>query len=66
MLWYIIQKRRIHNKINECVKRAHYNWILQYTQVVQSPISNDCHKLSIDVQTKPRLVPNFLLQVLVR
>ena len=33
---------------------------------MQSPISNDCIKLSIDEQTGPQLVPKFLLQVPVR
>ena len=35
---------------NECVKRALYKWILQYTHVVQSLIATYCIKLSIDRQ----------------
>ena len=60
MLWSSITKRRGHIKINECVKRYPYNWILQHLQVVQSPISNYCLKLSIDGQAELQLVPKFL------
>ena len=44
MLRSIIPKRRSHTKINEHVKRALQNWILQNPQVVQYPIDNDCLK----------------------
>ena len=33
---------------------------------MKSPIENDCLKLSIEGQTETKLVPNVLLQVLVR
>ena len=36
------------------------------SQVVQSPISNDCLKVVLDDQTEPQLVPKLLLQVSVR
>ena len=39
---------------------------MQHTQVVVSPIANDCLKLSIDGQVEPHLVPKFPLQILVR
>ena len=63
MLWYNIPMRRGHTKINKCVKRALYNWIIQYPQFVQSPIANCCLKLSIDDQAEPQLVPKLLLKV---
>ena len=43
-----------------------YTWITRHTQVVQSPISNDCLKVLLDDQTEPQLVPKLLLQVPVR
>ena len=43
-----------------------YTWITCNPQVVQSPISNNCIKVMLDDQTKPQLVPKFLLQVSVR
>ena len=46
-VWYSIQKRRGHTKINESVKQALYNWVLHHTQAVKSKISNDCLKVSI-------------------
>ena len=33
---------------------------MQHTQVVVSPIENDCLKLSIDGQAQPQLVPKWL------
>ena len=62
ILWSSIPKRREHIKINECVKRALYNWILRQPQVVQSPISNDCLKLSIYGQAEAQLVPKLLFE----
>ena len=32
-----------------CVKTSLYDWILQYTQVVQYPIRNDCLKVYIGI-----------------
>ena len=55
-----------HSKINEHIKRNLYTWIKRHTQVVQSPISNDCLKVVLYDQTEPILVPKFLLQVSVR
>ena len=66
MLCYSIPKRWVHSKINQQVKEALYNWILQYPQVLQSPIANNCLKLSIDGQLGPQLVPKLLLHLLVR
>ena len=47
MLWSSFPKRKVHTKINENIKKSLYNWILQHPQVVQSPISNECLKVSI-------------------
>ena len=38
----------------------------RHTQVVQSPISNDCLKIMFDDLTEPQLVPIFLLWLSVR
>ena len=43
-----------------------YAWITRHTQVVQSPISNDCLKVMLDDQSEPQLVLKLLLQVSVR
>ena len=61
------EKKRIgHSKINEQIKRNFYAWITCHTQVVQSPISNDCLKVLLDDQTEPQLVSTLLPQVSVR
>ena len=65
-LWTKKTKRKGHLKINENIKRNMYAWITRNTQVVQSPISNDCLKVMFDDQTQPQLVPKLLLQVSVR
>ena len=36
---------------------------MYHTQVVQSPIFNDCLKVKIDDHTRPQIVPKFLLQL---
>ena len=66
MLWSSIKNRKVHTKINAQVKKYLYNWILQHTQVVQSPIANDCLKISIYGHSEPQLVSKLLLQVSVR
>ena len=53
-------------KISEEIKKSLYNWIMHHTQVVQSPIANDCLKVKIDGYTEQQLVPKCLLQVSVR
>ena len=63
MLWSIIKNMKVHTKINAQVNKSLYNWILQHPQVVQSPIANDCLKVSIDGQSEPQFVPEWLLQV---
>ena len=63
MLWSSIPKRKVHTKINQQVKKSLYNWILQHLQVLQSPISKDCLKVSIDGHYEPQLVSKLLLQV---
>ena len=62
-MWSIIQKSKLHTKINEWVKKYIYNYILQHPEVVQSPIANDCAKFSIDGHSEPQLVSKFLLKV---
>ena len=66
MLCSSVPKSRGHTKINEQVKKYLYNWILQHTQVVQSPIENDFVKVSIDGHCETKLAPKLLLQVSVR
>ena len=56
-------EKKGHSKINEQIKRNLYTWITRHPEVVQSPISNDCLKVMLDDQTKPQIVPVFLLQV---
>ena len=63
MLWSSIPKRWGCSKFYQQVKKSLYNWILQNIQVVVSPISNYCLKLSIDGQVKPQLVPKLLFHV---
>ena len=53
-------------KKNYQIKRNVYKWITRHPQVVQSPLSNDCLKIMLDVQKEPQLVPNILLQASVR
>ena len=59
-------KRKGHSKINEHIKCNLYAFITCHTQVVQSPISNDCLKVMFDDQFEPQLVPKWFLQVYVR
>ena len=39
---------------------------MHHSQVVQSPIANNCLKVKIDGYTEPQLVPKLLLRVSVR
>ena len=63
MFCYSIPKRRGNTEINKRVKKVLYNLILQHPQILQSPISNDCHKLSLDGHSEVQLVTKHLLQV---
>ena len=56
-------KQKGYSKINEQIKRNMYTWITRLTQVVQSPISNDCLKVVLYDHTEPTLFPKLLLQV---
>ena len=40
MLWYITPKRHVNTNINDWVKKALYNWIIQNPKVLQPPITN--------------------------
>ena len=51
------KKRKGHSKINDHIKSNLYAWITHHTQVVQSPIYNDCLKVMFDDQTEPKMVP---------
>ena len=66
MLWPSVPKRRGYSKINQHIKKALYNFILQHPHIVTSSIENYCLKLSIDSQVEPQLVPKLLLQILFR
>ena len=39
---------------------------MNHTQIVQSPIVNDCLKVKMDGHTEPQLVPKLLLQLSIR
>ena len=65
MLWSGILKRWVHSKINQQVKKALYDCILQHHQVLQFPIANFRFRLSIEGQSETQLVPKTLLHVLV-
>ena len=65
MFWQSITNRRGHTKISEQIKKSLYNFILQNPEVVQSPISNDCLKLSNDSTYEPQLVPKLLLKTFI-
>ena len=39
---------------------------MHHSQVVQSPIFNDCLKVNIDGHTRPQIFPKLLLQVSIR
>ena len=61
-----IKKVKGHSNINEKIKHNLYAWITHYPQVIKSPISNDCLKVTFDDKTEPQLVQKLLLQVSVR
>ena len=50
-LWTKKIKQKGHSKTNDKIKRNLYTWITRHTQVVQSPISNDCLKVMLDDQS---------------
>ena len=56
-------KRKGYSKINDQIKRNLYAWTTHYSQVFQSPISNDSLKVMIDDQTEPQLVTKLSLHV---
>ena len=64
--WALKPKRKGNLKIKNQKKKSLYNWIMNHTQVVQSPIFNDGLKLNIDGNTEPKIVPKLLLQISVR
>ena len=60
MLWSSIPKKQGHTKIDDRIKNYCYNWILQHTQVVKSPITNDLFKLFIDDHSRMQIAPKLL------
>ena len=54
------------SEINDQIKRNLYAQITRHTQAVQSPISNNCLKVTFDDHTEPQLVPKLLPQVSIR
>ena len=60
------QKRKVHEKISEYIRKSLYNCNINHTQVVKSPIADDCMKVNIHGYNEPQLVPKVLLQVSVR
>ena len=61
--WALTPKRKGSSKINDQINKFLYNWIMHHTQVVQSPIVNECLKVDIHSHTEPHLVTKLLLQV---
>ena len=55
-----------YTKVTTSVKQDRYHFILQHTQVFQSPIYNYCIRVSIAGHTKKQVLPKILLQVSVR
>ena len=51
LFFYTIQKRKGRTKINVSVKQDIYDCVIQHPNVVKSPISYDCIKMSVDVQS---------------
>ena len=62
----IEKNRKGKSKRNDQIKKSLYNWIMHHTQVVQSPIVNNCLKVNIDGRIEPKLVPKLLLQFSIR
>ena len=60
------EKRKGNLEINKHIKRYLYAWITRHPHVVQSPISNDCLKVTLDDHTEPQLVPTLLPVVSIR
>ena len=54
------------SKTDKQIKKYLYNWIMHHSQVVQSPIANDCLKVKIDGHAEPQMVPKHLFRVSVR
>ena len=51
---------------NTHVKTALYHWIIQHTQVFQSPIYNYLLKVYIDCHSEKNMLPKLLFQVYVQ
>ena len=60
------QKRKVHLKISEEIKKSLYKWIIHHPQVVKSPIADDCLEVKIEGYTEPQLDSKLLFQLSVR
>ena len=60
--WALNTEQKVNSKINDQIKNYVYTLIIHHSQVVQSPIFNDCLKVNIDGHTEPQLVPKLLLR----
>ena len=56
--WSLKQNQKGNSKIDDQVKKSHYNYIMRNPQVVQSPIVNYFLKVNIDGHTENQLVKN--------
>ena len=63
VLWSSILKKRGHTKIIAYIKQALYSSVLHHPQAVQSPISNDCLKVSIYGQSETYILPKLLFKL---
>ena len=64
--WSFKRNRKRHSQISEQTNKSLSNWIIHHSQVLKSPIENDCMKVKIDGYTEPQLVSKCLFQVSVR
>ena len=63
MLWSSIPKKQGHTKIDDRIKNYCYNWILQHTQVVKSPITNDPEGTTDNIPMSPVISLSRKIQV---
>ena len=61
--WALKPKQKVNSIMRDYIKKSFHNWINNHTQVVQSPIVNDCLKLNIGGHAIPQIVPKLLLHV---
>ena len=64
--WAFEPNRKGNSRTNDQINKSLYNWIMHHSQVVQSPIVNDCLKVNIYSHTRPYFFTKLLLKVSVR